>query len=90
LNIVRSFLDAPESSAALPFLAKEIAFRGIAGPRTEPDDRVRLLFQTNNRSRQFMFATASYLVHAAKLPREFEQVLEAEINGLVTPGATQT
>jgi hypothetical protein len=88
LNIVRSFLDAPASSATLPFLAKEIAFRGIAGPRREPDDRLRRLFQANNRSRQFIFATANYLVLAAKLPREFEQLLEAEINGLVTPGAS--
>jgi hypothetical protein len=88
LNIVRSFLDAPESLAALPFLAKEIAFRGISGSRKEQDDHLRGLFQANNRARQFVFATASYLVHATNLPREFGLQLEGEINGLVTPGAT--
>jgi hypothetical protein len=87
LNIIRSFLDAPESLATLPYLAKEIAFRGIAGQRTEPDDHLRALFQANNRARQFVFATASYLVHATRLPREFGQRFEAEINSLVTPGA---
>lgn len=87
LKIVRSFLDAPEALAALPFLAKEIAFRGVAGPRREPDDHLRRLFQMNNRARQFMFATASYLVHATKLPKEFAVSLEDEINALVTPGA---
>jgi hypothetical protein len=87
LQLIRSFLDAPESLTALPFLVKEIAFRAISGPREEPDDHLRRLFQANNRARQFVFSTATYLVHATSLPSEFASLLESDINRLVTPGA---
>lgn len=89
VHIMRSVLDAPEAIAELPFLAKEIAFRAMTVPRNDPDEHIRGLFMLNNRSRQFMFGTAAYLVQAAKLPKEFADLLESDINGLVTPGSPQ-
>jgi hypothetical protein len=62
LHVVRSFLDAPESLASLPFLIKEIAFRAMTTRRRDPDEHLRGLFEANNRARQFIFATTTYLV----------------------------
>jgi hypothetical protein len=88
VQLVRFFLDAPEALSSLPLLTKEIAFRASAGAvRKDADEHIRRLFQMNNRARQFIFATATYLVHAARLPREFEALLESDVNVLVTDAA---
>lgn len=89
LHIARLFLDAPEAFAPLPFLMKEISFRGAVAKRQDPDEKLRRLFAANNRARQFIFACAAYLVAAAKLPKEFSNVLEADINSLVEPGTAR-
>lgn len=85
IELIRLLLDASEALAELPFLCKEFAFRANQQSRQSPDQHLRDIFQSNNRARQFIFATASYLVCAAGLPREFVSGLENEINGLVTP-----
>ena len=84
LEMMRSFLDAPEAVTSLPFLSKELAFRASAARRKDADDHIRSLFAANNRARQFLFSTARYLVHAGKLPLEFSSLLESDINGLLT------
>ncbi len=88
VQLIRSFLDAPEALAELPYLMKEVAFRGAQTSRNEPDERLRKKFQANNRARQFIFAAISYLVHANQLPKEFGELIELQINGLVTPAST--
>jgi hypothetical protein len=87
VQIMRSFLDAPEALAELPYLVKEIAFRSFQPFRPDPDEHLRKKFLSNNRARQFIFATVSYLVQANHLPKEFATEMEAEINKLVTPSA---
>jgi hypothetical protein len=86
LNLVRSFLDAPDALTHLSFLSKEIAFREVTGARSDPDEHLRNLFGSNPRARQFIFMTAAYLAAAGKLPKEFASQLEATVNALVTPG----
>lgn len=84
VELMRSFLDAPESISSLAFLSKEMAFRSAStAPRTDADNHLRQLFLANNRARQFIFATASYLVHAASLPKQFATALEDDINSLM-------
>jgi hypothetical protein len=83
LQLMRSFLDAPESLTKLPYLMKEIAFRWVSGARPDPDQSLRSLFNSNARSRQFIFACVTYVVAAAKLPKEFSTLIESQINGLL-------
>lgn len=85
VQIMRSFLDAPEALAELPYLMKEMAFRGVQSSRLDPDEHLRKMFLSNNRARQFIFATVSYLVQANHLPKEFSTQTELDINNLVTP-----
>jgi hypothetical protein len=85
VQVMRSFLDAPEALAELPYLMKEVAFRGVQSFRLDPDEHLRKRFLSNNRARQFIFATVSYLVHANQLPKEFSSQMELDINNLVTP-----
>jgi hypothetical protein len=89
LHIIRSFLDAPEAIASLPFLAKEVAFRSMTGGRKDSDDHLRSRFAANNRARQFIFGAAKYLVSAGKLPTEFNRLLEDEINDLIDTSARE-
>jgi hypothetical protein len=83
VELMRSFLDAPEAIPSLAFLAKEIAFRTASNPKVEVDDHLRQYFHSNKRARQFIFGTASYLVNAAQLPKEFATNLESDINLLI-------
>jgi hypothetical protein len=88
-ELMRSFIDAPEALSSLSLISKEIAFRGIAkATRQETDDHLRQLFRSNNRARQFIFATTSYLVGAASLPKQFETALTTEINSLLDGGSS--
>jgi len=84
VELVRSFLDAPEALPPLALLAKEMAFRAAGPNRLEPDEHLRMLFASNNRARQFIFATASYLVHAARLPKEFSAQISQDVNQLLS------
>lgn len=88
ITMMRSLLDAPEALAGLPHLAKEVAFRSSQTTRAEPDARLRQLFQANNRARQFIFSSASYLVKAGALPKEFGSEFEREINDLISATPT--
>lgn len=89
IGMFRAFLDAPDALSELPFLAKELAFRAIApGPRLEVDARLRSLFSTNNRARQFLFLLNSYLVAVGQLPREFKDTYESLVNSTVNPLAS--
>lgn len=84
VELVRSYLDAPEALAKLPLLVKEIAFRSAA-PTTKPDAdrRIAELLASSTRGRQFIFSATAYLIQAAGLPREFQRDVESTINGLI-------
>ena len=84
VELMRSFLDAPEALPPLAYLAKEIAFRTVApAPKPAAETQLRRAFEINKRARQFIFLTGNYLVTATKLPREFASNLEAEVNDLL-------
>jgi len=81
LELMRGYLEAPEALGTLPLVAKEIAFRADAGePKSDADKRISDLLVSNNRARQFIFAASSYLVQAARLPRDFHKSLELSVN----------
>jgi hypothetical protein len=85
VELVRSYLDAPEAIAKLPLVAKEMAFRSAAPtPKPDADRRIADLLSSNNRGRQFIFSAAAYLIQAASLPREFQRDLETAVNGLIS------
>jgi hypothetical protein len=84
VELVRSYLDAPEALAKLPLVVKEIAFRSAApAPKPDADRRVTDLLSSNNRARQFIFSAMAYLVEASGLPRALQRDFEATINGLI-------
>jgi len=84
IELVRGYLDAPEALSKLPLLIKEIAFRNAARAlKPDADHRIAGLFSASNRARQFIFATMAYLVQATRLPRAFQQDLEATTNSLI-------
>jgi hypothetical protein len=83
VELMRSFLDAPEAISSLAFLSKEMAFRAASKISKDADIHLRHLFISNNRARQFIFATVSYLVSAAQLPKQFQTEFETDINSLL-------
>lgn len=83
LHLVRTCLDAPDAMLPLAYYAKEFAFRMISEPRFDPDLRLKNGLISNNRSRQFLFAAAAYLVSAGRLPKDFARKYEAALNGLM-------
>ena len=77
-------MDAPEALSKLPLLVKEIAFRNAARAlKPDADYRIAGLLSAGNRTRQFIFAAMAYLVQATRLPRAFQQALEAATNSLI-------
>jgi hypothetical protein len=82
VELVRGYLEAPETLAPLPLIAKEIAFRS-ATPVPKPDRRISAMLSSSNRARQFIFSATAYLIQACKLPRAFERELETRINELI-------
>lgn len=89
VGIVRSFLDAPDALAQIPYLSKEIAFRCIEEtPREEADRRLSDLFKLNNRARQFLFLLNAYLVAAGAMPKEFKERYEEAVNASVSSSST--
>src|SRR5205823_2838985 len=72
VELVRSYLDAPEALSQLPLVVKEIAFRSAATAlKPDADSRIANLLSSSNRTRQFIFAGMAYLVNATHLPRAF-------------------
>lgn len=80
LDVFRGFLDAPFtlSTACLPI--KDLGFRELSTPSANVDARLARRLQANNRIRQYIMATASYLVGASRLPREFKDMLVERIS----------
>lgn len=85
LQLFRTFLEAPEGLASLPLIAKELAFReAMPSSKADADQRLVSLFSSNKRARQFIFAASSYLCAASGVPRDFERLLEEQINKLLS------
>jgi hypothetical protein len=83
LEMFRSFLDAPFTLAPTCLPIKDIAFRELSSVNPQIDARLARRLQANNRVRQYAIATASYLVNATRLPREFKDHLTSSMSAIL-------
>lgn len=84
VEMMRSFLDAPDEvrNCCIPLI--EITMRNVSGMSTDSDIIAQLQFVKSNRIRQFCFRLSAYLVAATGLPVEFDERLRKDINAIMT------
>jgi hypothetical protein len=80
VEMMRSFLDAPNEikNCLIPLI--ELALRSVAGASADSDAIAKLDFVKSNRIRQFCFRLSSYLVTATGLPAEFDVRFRKDLN----------
>lgn len=82
MELTRKLLDAPDDILKCIGPIREISFMNISERSIEKDQFNSSNINSNKRTRQFTVSTARYLVDAVKLPREFNQALEASFDSL--------
>lgn len=83
IELVRSLLDAPTNIAQCVLPAHELGFRNLVPFDSSSDSFDHELITRSSRIRQFLFRVSDYIVRAAKLPRDFQERFEAEVNARV-------
>lgn len=79
VELFRSFLDAPLLLGSVCLPLKDLAFREVSTPTADLDRRLFQRLDANDRVRQFILATASYLIAATRLPKEFKDYLNLDM-----------
>lgn len=80
VELFRGFLDAPLLLGSVCLPLKDLAFREVSTPTAELDRRLSMRLESNSRVRQFILASASYLIEATRLPREFKEHLSKDLS----------
>jgi hypothetical protein len=80
VELFRGFLDAPLLLGSVCLPLKDLAFREVSIPTAELDRRLTMRLESNSRIRQFILASASYLIEATRLPREFKEHLSKDLS----------
>ncbi len=82
LELTRNLLDSPSDIKECIDPLRELAMRSIVTKSPDKEAWIEKQVEGNRRIRQFSLALASYLVTAAKLPKDFNTVLEKDFNAL--------
>jgi len=79
VELFRSFLDAPLLLGSVCLPLKDLAFREVCTPEKDLDRRLSQRLDSNDRIRQFVLATASYLIAATRLPKDFKDHINKDM-----------
>lgn len=79
IELFHTFLEAPFLVGSVCLPLKDLAFRDVSTPIAELDRRLTIRLASNNRVKQFILASASYLTLATRVPREFKEGLSADL-----------
>ena len=80
IELFRSYLDAPLLLGSVCLPLKDLAFREVSSPTTELDRRLFMRLESNKRVRHLILASASYLIEATKLPKDFKTYLSNDVS----------
>ncbi|MDB5992755.1 MAG: hypothetical protein JWQ10_4158 [Herbaspirillum sp.] len=80
VTLFRSFLDAPLLLGSVCLPLKDLAFREVCNPVADLDRRLALRLNANERVRQFIMASSSYLIAATRIPKEFKDVVTTDMS----------
>jgi hypothetical protein len=80
VELFRSFLNAPLLLGSVCLPLKDAAFREICTSSPDLDRRLAQRLDANDRIRQFILASSSYLIAATRLPKDFKAYIEADMS----------
>lgn len=79
VDLFRSFLNAPLLLGSVCLPLKDAAFREVCIPSADLDRRLARRLDANDRIRQFILASSSYLIAATRLPKDFKACIDSDM-----------